>query len=215
MSGLGAWSFGYYRHGMAVPNDRVAAGIKAFKQALIDNGYSKGIDVDLPVFGSNMDKNTRAFQADQSLEVDGVIGPNTAHLLLRLYAYQQEQVLHIPNHYTAKQLHLESGDDPVAEGYTDAEDEGWAQLHMPFYPGISLAQAWTPSFAAAKLAAEQSTFYAKTPDWDGAIAAWNVGAGTAALWVKAGKPATGVIVNGVDYAPRATKYVALVKQQPA
>lgn len=223
MSGLGAWSFGNYYEGMPVPNDRVAAGIKAFKQALIDNGFGAGIDITLPKFGSNMRKRTVAFQKAQGIAADGVIGPTTARHLFRFYAYALESggTVEIPDHLLIKQGGAESGHDPVAQGFDDPEDEGEVQLHMPFYKGVTLAQAWSPPFAFDELSSSLKTFYVdEAADWDGAVAHWNVGTEGALEWVKAGKPATGVwitLADGtkIDVAPRCTSYVALVKEQPA
>jgi hypothetical protein len=65
------------------------------------------------------------------------------------------------------------------------------------------------------------TFYVNdAADWDGAVASWNIGTTGAELWVAAGKPAVGVWVTlsdgtKIDVAPRATRYVTLVKAQPA
>lgn len=218
MSGLGAWSFGFYHKGMAVPNDRVAAGVQAFKHALIDNGYGTGIDLTARGFGNAMRSEVKRFQAHEGLTADGVIGPATSHALIRLYAYAEESggTVEIPDHLLAKQGRAESGDDPVAQGYDDAQDEGWAQLHMPYFPDLTLAQAWKPPVAVQKLGSHLKTFFVdEAADWDGAVASWNVGTGTALAWVHAGKPASGDVVGGVDWYVRATRYVALVKSQPA
>jgi hypothetical protein len=216
MTGLGAWAFGWYEYGKVYTDSpRHEAGLKAFKQAIVDNGFGTGVVVDSPTWGKNFTKRVKQFQTAKGLTVDGIIGPNTAHHLFEVYCLAQEKALHIPNNLTSKQGHLESGDDPVAQGYEDSEDEGWAQLHMPFFPGITIEQAWTPSFAIAKLASAQANFYHSVPDWDGAIAQWNVGTETAKEWVAMGKPASGLVIDGVDYAARATHYVAEVKAQPA
>lgn len=215
--GLGGWSFGFYHHGMAVPNDRVAAGIKAFKQALIDNGFGAGIDITLPVFGSNMRKRTIAFQKAVGISADGVIGPTTARHLFRHYSFALEAsgTVEIPDHLLQKLCGEESDHDPVAQGYSDPQDEGWAQLHLPYYPGLTVEQAWQPPIAGQKASSVLKTFYVDdAADWDGAVAAWNVGSGTAKIWVDAGKPAS-LVINGFDWGARATEYVALVKSQPA
>lgn len=213
-NGLGAWSFGYYHQGMPVPNNRVQAGLVAFKQGLIDNGFEAGIDLSSGHFGHSMTKQTRAFQKAQKIQVDGVIGPETARHLFRVYSFSEEQggTIEIDDHLLQRQGGLESGHDPVAQGFSDAQDEGWAQLHMPYFPKVTLEQAWTPSFAIAKLGDHLKTFYVNlAADWYGAVASWNVGTGTALAWVHAGKPASGDVVAGVDWYARATNYVKLVK----
>lgn len=219
MSGLGAWSFGFYHENMVVPNDRVKAGIVAFKQALIDQGYKDGVDLASGKFGHSVAKQTKAFQHAQGIQVDGVIGPQTARNLFRFYTYAEEQggTIEIPGHLLQRQGGLESGHDPVAQGFSDDKDEGWAQLHMPYFPNVTLEQAWTPSFAIEKMGSRLKSFYVnEAADWDGAVASWNVGTGTAIAWVAAGKPASGnivVLANGtkIDWYARATHYVALVK----
>lgn len=216
MSGLGAWSYGYYYEGMDVPNDRVAAGVQAFKHALVDNGHGHGINFDARGFGASMRRCTVNFQKQVGIPHDGVIGPTTARYLMRFYTFALESAdtVEIPDHLLQKQGGEESGHDPVAQGFDDPEDEGWAQLHMPYYPGVTLAEAWQPPFAAEKMSSELKTFYVnEAADWDGAVAAWNVGSGTAKEWVDAGKPAS-MVVDGVDWGARATHYVALVKAQP-
>jgi hypothetical protein len=215
--GLGGWSFGFYHLGMAVPNDRVAAGVKAFKQALIDNGHGAGIDITLPVFGSNASKRTKDFQRAVAITADGVIGPQTSRYLMRLYSFAEEATgtIEIPDHLLQKVGGEESDHDPVAQGYDDPQDEGWAQLHMPYFPGLTVQQAWQPPVAVQKLGSKLKTFYVDDrADWDGAVASWNVGTETAVEWVDAGKPAS-LVINGFDWGARATEYVGLVKAQPA
>lgn len=217
MSGLGAWHYGYYREGMQAADERSAAGIKAFKQALVDNGYGDGINVALPRFGMAADTQTRKFQANHGLAVDGVIGPNTARALFRYYAYAEEHAgtVQIPNHLALKIGGHESGHDPVAQGYADPQDEGWAQLHLPYFTGLTIEQAWTPSIAVHKLCSHLKKFYVNVEaDWDGSVASWNVGDGTAQSWVMAGKPADDPSAEGgIDWYARATAYVAAVKTQ--
>lgn len=220
MSGLGAWSFGYYHYGMEVPNDRVAAGIVAFKRALIDNGYVKGIVPDLAIFGSAMRNRTVAFQEHNGLTPDGIIGPTTARFLFRKYTFADEAAENIPNHLLGRLGFTESSHDPVAQGFEDPEDEGWAQINLPSHPQVTREQAWTPSFAIPFAGTLLGNFYAGVVrDWDGAVASFNVGQTYAAKWVKAGKPAGGLVVDlggeKIDVYARAYNYVLLVKAAPA
>jgi hypothetical protein len=216
-SGLGAWSFGYYHRGMTVPNDRVAAGIHAFKQALIDSGYGRGIDLSVKGFGKAVERETKSFQSSRHLEVDGVIGMMTARYLFHHYTYASEKKHSIPYRWVTRLGNQESANDPVAQGYFDSGDEGWGQIHLAAHPSVTLAQAWTPSFAIEYTGAGLAAFYAnQIADWEGAVASWNCGSYYAKLWVQAGKPAYGgPILSGQDMWTRATHYVSGVKSQPA
>jgi hypothetical protein len=218
MSGIGAWSFGFYHYGMEIPNNRVLAGLNAFKQALIDNMYSPGIDVTNKQFGTKTKKQTILFQTDNNLTPDGVIGPITARYLFRFYSYPSEFVgtVEIPGHLLQKLGCHESGHDPVAQGYVDSSDEGWAQISLTNHPQITQAKAWTPSFAIPWAANYLKTFFVNTyPDWDAALASYNIGTSYAAQWARAGKPSSGgPIFSGYDLWSRATAYVAGVKAMP-
>lgn len=218
MTGLGAWSVGYYRKGMPVPNDRVAAGLVAFKQALIDSGFGSGVNLDAHKFGAAMERETRRFQTNEGIAADGVIGPTTARHLFRHYTYKAEDggTIKIPGHLLQRLGGQESGHDPVAEGYVDPDDEGWAQINLPNHPTVTVTQAWTPSFAIPWAAHYLMKFYVnEAADWDGAVASYNIGYYEAKQWVNDGKPATGPVMGGVDYYARASHYVAGVKAQLA
>lgn len=217
MSGIGAWSLGYYQYGEVFTDSaRHTAGLKAFKQALIDNNFGANINVDSATFGLNMKKRVKQFQTARALTSDGVIGPVTARYLFRLYAHEDEQIHMIPSGTVIRLIGHESGCDPVAQGYVDAHDEGLAQINLPSHPAVSLTEAWTPAYAISYAAQNLSLFYEEDrPDWDGAIASWNVGTVNAELWVDAGKPTSGHVVNGVDWFARAYAYVQGVKNSPA
>lgn len=213
MNGLGAWSYGFYHLGMEVPDGRVEAGIFAFKQELIYNGFADGIILELPSWGGHAVTQTKKFQASTGqIKADGVLGPTTARYLFakRVHAFT---VAHgIPGSLVGRQGTLESANDPVAQGYTDVEDEGWGQVHLPFHTEITQAQAWDPSFAIPWLGSQLvgARNYCDD-DWDGGVAAYNVGWFYARLWVRAGKPARGLVAESIDWYARATAYVALVK----
>jgi putative peptidoglycan binding protein/transglycosylase-like protein with SLT domain len=219
MSGVGAWSFGFYHKGMIISNERVAAGVIAFKHALIDNGYGVGINLAVTTFGESMRKQTVAFQKAKGIGADGVIGPTTARYLFRLYSYQAENsgTVLIPDHLLQRLGAQESGHDPVAQGYFDFHDEGWAQINLISHPQVTQSQAWKPSFAIQWAGNYIKSFYVNTnADWDGAIASYNIGVYYANKWVEAGKPTNGgPIVSGFDMWLRATNYVHGVKSRDA
>lgn len=215
MPGQGAWFYGNYKYGMDVPDHRAERGIFAFKQELIYRGFSGGIKLELPIFGNSVRDRTKDFQRVSGLVQDGEIGPKTARYLLWARTNRVQIQFSIPNRRLARLLKLESGYDPVAEGVVDPEDEGLAQIHRPFFPEITLEEAWDPSFAiswaGAKLAAG---FIYCDDDWDGAVAAYNVGSFYAREWVRAGKPESGgPLIGGQDVYARAHRYVELVDRQ--
>jgi hypothetical protein len=221
MAGLGAWSYGFYKEGMAVPDARVAAGIIAFKHALVDNGFKKGIDLTKEKFGPDMEAQTRLFQTKEQIKSDGIIGPETARHLMRFYAFGEEMgsTIEIPDHLLQRLGGHESGHDPVAQGYIDIHDEGEDQISLTNHPDITQQQAWTPSFSIPWTARALRKFYVnEVADWDGVIASHNVGGFYAVKWVKAGKPTHGLIImlgnTPVDIYTRANTYVAGVKAQP-
>ncbi len=222
MSGLGAWSAELlgptraYHFGMDVPDDRVRRGIFAFKQELIYKGLGRGIVLDLPIFGNSIRDRTAEFQRSCNLMPTGTIGPRTARYLFWTRANRCALTAGIPNRLVARIVTLESANDPVAEGFVDADDEGGAQIHLPFYPEISIEQAHDPSFyypwVAGRLVAAAEYC---DDDYDGAVAAHNIGWFYARAWVRDGKPASGgPPIGEADSYARATNYVALVKRQP-
>lgn len=215
--GIGAWSYGQYFQNMPVPDERVRAGIFAFKQELIYLGYGDGVKLDLPMFGSNMDAMTRTFQKDSGgLMIDGKIGSKTARHMFRTRGLRFQMAHAVPGNYITKQITLESANDPVAQGYADKGDEGLGQVHLSFHPDITLAEAWDPSFAIPWLGGQLvgATAYCNG-DFDGGLAAYNIGWVYAKRWVEAGKPASGgPLLGTVDSFARATQYVALIKSQP-
>ncbi len=218
MSGLGAWSYGVYQRDMAVPDERVAAGIKAFKKELIFCGFGEGIVLEKPIFGNMIEARVRDFQTYAGVTVDGRIWSDTARALYRKRSDQLQRKYAIPHSYLARLKTLESNNDPVAQGYVDSNDEGIVQIHLPYYPDITREQAWDPEYAmgvAARGLVDAKTY---TGEWKGAAAAHNIGKTYAKYWVQQGYPATGGPIMYVDsqgnpiYAfTRATRYMALVE----
>lgn len=195
--GLGAWTF-YYKFGWKPAGDRQIAGLLAMKRALIDNGFGRGIDLEQLIFGNAVTNRTKEFQTYHALGSDGVIGPRTARRLFLHYFDIVEAGLGIPDHLLARIGCGESNDDPIAEGVIDAEDEGILQFHMPFWPGVTLEQAWDPREAIRLAGTKLSELRLITRSWQGAVAAWNIGATYAKQWVAAGYPASGGPIMGTD-----------------
>jgi Transglycosylase SLT domain len=178
---LWAW---YYRRGMLVEPGRMAAGVQAMKQALVDNGFGDGVVVDLPAWGSAAQRETKRFQAEEGLQADGVIGRVTARHLFRVYDAATEDKYGIPDELVGRQSHAESDNDPVARSSTG--DEGRGQINPPSHPQVTLAQMWTPAFASNFTGSYLHGSYIYVGgDWDGAIAAYNVGGQLAKEWVAA------------------------------
>lgn len=208
----------YYQRGVVPTNggDRYAAGVLAYKRELIFNDHGTGISLAVPVWGSAAAARTVAFQQSVGLVADGIVGPATARLLCRRRIERQEQALGIPDHLAGRQGTLESNNHAVAEGWADPDDEGWGQIHLPFHPDVTLAEAWDLRFAVSFLCSQLVTNQAKLRNWDAALAAYNVGFGTAKLWQAAGRPDHGGLIwhtpqGDVDSFTRAHEYVQLVR----
>jgi soluble lytic murein transglycosylase-like protein len=214
---MGAWRW-FYRLGFTADGDvRKANGIYAIKQELIYNGYGHDVVLTLDRFGKFAAGETERFQKDHGLTADGVVGPNTSRVLFRKRIASTETMLAIPNDLLAKLLHLEANFDPVAEGTADPDDEGMAQINLRAHPDVHERQAHDPSFAIPWSGRYLKGLFTATGgrDWDGALAAYNVGTSLAKQWLAAGKPASGgPDVGGQDGYARAHKYVELVKAQP-
>jgi soluble lytic murein transglycosylase-like protein len=220
--GSGAWTW-FYKLGLdGKGNMRVADGIFAIKQELAYNGYTADgkVVLTMPSFGKYAVLAVKQFQAAHSLTVDGVVGPATARVLFRKRAFEVEDAKHIPDHLLARLLNLESNDDPVAQGVVDPNDEGIGQVNLPSHPDVSLAQAHDPAFVIPWAGSYLRGLYTATggTDWDGALAAYNLGTSLAKQWLAAGKPTSGgpKIGTNRDGSPRyawntASSYVRLVR----
>lgn len=218
--GLGAWTF-FYKFGWKPTGDRQTAGLLAMKRGLIDNGFGRGIDLEQLIFGNAATNRTKEFQTYHALGADGIIGPRTARRLFFSYFELVEANLGIPDHFLAKIACGESNDDPIAEGIIDPDDEGILQFHLPFWPGVTLEQAWDPREAARLAGKKLGELRLVTRSWKGAVAAWNIGATYAKQWVAAGYPASGGPIMGtdadgnkIDSFVRATNYWTYVEALP-
>ena len=214
----GAWPY-YYQLGLdfrSDPQGRDAYGIYAFKNELIYNGFSKGINPTLPYWGSGVVTQTKKAQKFFGLTVDGVLGPMTARCLFRKRCTTSELALTLPIHLLAKIKTLESGDDPVAQGVVDPDDEGLFQENLPSNPSLTQIECWTPSFIIPHAASQLFNHIKDCGNSSKAgTAAWNVGNFYANEWRLAGFPTSGgPIVDGQDIYSRCDQYVNLVNAEP-
>lgn len=214
---MSAWSL-YYRRERPLHyghNDAYGYAVLGIKNELAFNGFHGAMNLTNQVLGDQADKEIRAFQKDQRLEVDGVVGPSTALSLFRKRALQLESADNIPNHLLSRLKTLESGNDPGAIGVVDPRDRGLLQINSGAHPDVSDAEAFNPAFSLQFAATRLSDAHLRLGDWDAAIASWNVGETYAKRWLEAGKPASGgPQLGNEDVYVRATKYVTLVKKQP-
>lgn len=214
---MAAWSQ-IYTYGLTAPRDSVVGyAIVGLKNELIYNGFSNGITND-PLFGNYARDNTVAFQKSVGITADGQLGPVTARYLFRKRAHSIETKYSIPQDLLNKQKSLESWNDPAAIGVVDPHDMGLMQIHLPYFPNTSVAEAIDPGYSIPWAGQKLSKDYVNVGrDWDGALAAYNIGLFYATQWVKAGKPASGgpiVGSNGNDLYATATQYVSLVRKMP-
>jgi soluble lytic murein transglycosylase-like protein len=211
MSGLGAWSKGAVSRASDPTDERVEAQIHAIKVEMIYRGLGRGVDVNAPAYGKAIEARVTEFQTASHLTPSGKVGATTASYIFWTRCVREQIHNGIPGRLLWKMIMQESAFDPAAQGYFDPRDEGGAQIHMPYHPEITVEQAWTPTFFIPWLAGNLVEVAAALGDWDGAVAAHNVGTRTAELWVQAGKPASGNVHDGIDWFARATQYVHDVK----
>lgn len=186
-----------YQENMLIDTARKAAGVRAMKQALIDNGFGKNINVDVNAFGDAAANRTGEYQASEKLQADQIIGRVTARHLYRKYAADAEAKYQIPDQLVSHIKSWESQNDPVARSYTG--DEGIGQINPASHPNLTIAQIWDPRIAIPFIGSYLwgSWLYCKR-DWDGAVAAYNLGGWYAKQWVEAGKLASGGPALGTD-----------------
>lgn len=215
MSSRGSWPY-YYTSGLDRRNDpqgRDAHGIYAFKAELVLNGFGVDkINQTLAYWGAEAVRATKHAQVSFGINPDGVLGPQTARCLWRKRVSEAEVANSLPAHLLARIKTLESGDDPVAQGFSDPEDEGLFQENLPSNPDLTQVQCWTPSFIVPHAASQlKARIKACAGSVKAGAAAWNVGDFYANQWREAGFPASG---GDNDVYERATHYVALVNAEP-
>lgn len=217
---MGAFDVIYQQGLHPVPGSAAAYGCLAIKDELAYRGYGGAMVLTSPNLGGAFNHETRRFQKAYGLAVDGQVGPHTAAALYSYRFADLEQQYGIPDKLVCRMTHLESACDPGAVGVVDPSDLGIVQINMRAHPTISREHAFEPIWALDYLASTLQRNHQALGDWDGAVAAWNVGGGGATAWVAAGKPATlfepwYLTPDGepIDLGARATTYVKLVKAQ--
>lgn len=192
--GLGAW-WHLFRKGddaRSDPHGRLAHGITGWKGELVYNGFGAGVVEALPFFGDAADRQTRAFQSAHGLAVDGVVGRQTGSALLRKRKQDAELLAGVPSHWLCRIGTWEGGNDVVAQGWLNPDDEGTLQYNLAAHPDLTQDECWRPAFILPRGARDLVQLEQEVGgDWEGAVAAWNQGAACAHRWVKAGKPADG------------------------
>ena len=192
----------------------VGLAMVGLKKELAYNGHGKGMVIESHVLGDAFHNRCVDFQKANSLIGDGQLGPKTAAKLFRKRTIAAQGQRGIPDDLAAKMTQLESGWDPGAIGRVDNNDTGIVQINMPSHPNISFEDALDPAWAIHWGAQHLKGNYDRIKDWDGAVAAHNLGYFYANKWVQAGKPASGgpKLTRGDAYT-LATNYVALVRKQ--
>ena len=210
----GAWPH-YYTLGLdyrSDPQGREAYGIYALKQELIYNNFAKGVVSVLPYWGKSAVAQTKNAQKFFGIQMDGVLGPETARYLFRKRLAEQKN-----GDLLSQIKSLESDNDPVAQGYEDLDDEGLFQENLPSNPDLTQVQCWTPSFIVPHAASQLASRIKSCGSKKAGVAGWNIGNEYATEWRKAGYPASGKIVEvdgeQIDMFARATTYYADVTKQ--
>jgi hypothetical protein len=218
---MSAWAKIYKVGLSAEVGSPVGYGIVAIKKELIFNGFGTGIDVGYKdkngnyFFGSGTATRAKEFQKSVGITADGEVGPTTARHLFAKRAAQEGFAKGVADNLLSKLKTLESANDPAAVGFVDPLDMGLMQIHMPFHPDVSQAEAFDPAFSLSWGANYLKSANASFKDWDAAVASYNVGSYYAGQWLKDGKPTSGGVIlsNGQDIYQRASQYVKLVKAQ--
>jgi len=198
----GTWDY-YFEYGMeGAPGTREAFAIVGIKHELVYNGVPASMmQLDVPDFGSGTRSAVKQFQRNaprgDSLDVDGIVGPMTAHSLFRKRALAVEKLYLIEPTLLCKMRTLESADDPACVSL-NGDDRGLMQINRPAHPQVTDEQAWNPAFAmdwagrylitAYNMFLKEHPDYTRSALWDMACASYNVGTGGARTWDKAGRP---------------------------
>jgi len=186
---MGDWDQ-YFKLGMTGGFDRVGWSILAIKAEIVYNGIAQGgLEMNNPEFGTGTDKKVKEFQKLKGLEVDGIVGPNTAHQLWMKRAFFVEKKYNIPEHLLCRCKVLESSDDPAALS-DDQHDRGLMQINSVSHPMVTDQLAFNPAFSIEWAGQYLKIAHDILGDWTLALAAYNVGTAGARKWDQAGRPKT-------------------------
>jgi hypothetical protein len=192
----GTWDV-FFANGLRAPHDsRVGWAVLSIKFELVFNGVPQGgMEMGVASIGQGTDRAIKTFQQRNALEVDGVVGPKTAKVLIRKRAKLEANRVHAPDMLIAQQLELESADDFACVS-ANMEDRGPAQINGRWHPEVSDSSAYDVTFCVRWQADYMREAYDGVltvngkKDWDLALAAYNVGWAAARAWDKAGRPKT-------------------------
>lgn len=166
-----------YGRNLAVfpPNEAVRRylAIRAYEILLNYNGV-EGYHLVDGYFGWRTARAVKRFQREESLTVDGVIGPITGKALCFHLADQSAQEYNIPHHYLFGVIGAESSFDAACQG-DNTNDRSLVEINRIEHSEVSDEQAYDPLYcfpwAAHEMRSAYNTFVKVNQDraWDGAI----------------------------------------------
>jgi hypothetical protein len=201
----GTWDTMFAEGLKPAPETREAWAMLGIKQELVYCGVRQGgLQMDSPEFGVGTTRCVKDFQrmnARDGLDVDGVVGPKTAHVLFRKRALEVEKKYLIQPTLLCKMRTLESSDDPACLS-EDTNDRGLMQINKPAHPAVLDEMAYDPEYAidwagryvitAYQMFLKEHPDYSRPALWDMACASYNVGTNGARKWDAAGRPPSSV-----------------------
>jgi hypothetical protein len=177
-----AWAFGPYRRGQGDEGDdpRLLYAVGAIKRELVYIGYD--LDLTSQRFGPKTGEAVKAFQTENGLTADGMVGSKTANALWRRRITETEASLGIPQDWLRAQIHWESLDDPGAQltNPDGSRDRGLCQLNSGNHPDDTDAfdPAWSIPFLGRFQAANAKDHRdCKVNKWKLAVASWRTPVG--------------------------------------
>lgn len=195
----GEWDT-YFGEDTVPKEDRHRWAMLAIKRELVYNGIPQGgMTMTNPDFGAGTTKAIKLFQTRNPAcgDVDGVVGPKTAHELFKKRIRAAEVMYGVEPQLLCKNQSLESTNDPACLS-PDRQDRGLQQINKKYHPDVTDEMAYDPAFAvgygARYLSDAHAMFKKEFPGaseeflWDLALASYNVGTGPARTWGKAGRP---------------------------
>jgi hypothetical protein len=220
---MGAWDFGELKAPIrAHDNPRLGACLVALKEELAFNGFGHNVVVETPVWGEAAENRLKEFQRSRGLVDNGAIGKTTngirtARELFRMRIQREEVKWNLPRGSLMKKISLESLFDPVCVGVQDNDDRGMCQINVRIH-NVTIEQAYNPGFAVPWSARYMNELFFGVANrsnlWKAARVAYNTGEHYAHRWMMDGFPASGLVVNNIDWYARATNYWNAVEKQP-